>query len=379
MVLRKFGKTLMIKGNKLRLLMVNTVPTERNGITNVIINLISAMNQNKIEIGYVAINNPEQSIKNDFKKLGIKLYILPRKISSPFRYIRQFAGVAKTYDVIHVHGNSATMSLEMIAAKLGHVPLRIAHSHSSSCVMKSIDKLFRPIFYKLCNGRLACGKKAGEWLYRNRDYIVINNGIDTEKFRYNENNRAEIRERLNIKDNIVIGHVGNFDPVKNHPFIFDVFKELLSLNNKARLMLVGGGSKFDEYTQLTKDLNIYDKVIFTGNVSNPNDYMSAMDLIIMPSIFEGFPLTLVEEQANGLRCIVSDAITNEVNISGNVHFLSLNKSTNEWAHYINNVLTTTYDRISLSNEAISSINSSEYSIKVIADRLLQYYFDKLQN
>lgn len=359
--------------------MVNTVPTERNGITNVIFNLISAFDRNKIEIGYVAINNPEVSIQKYLKDLGVRLYIVPRRISSSIQYIKRLANISRNYDIVHVHGNSATMSLEMIAAKLGHVSLRIAHSHNSSCVMKSIDRLFRPIFYKLCNGRLACGKKAGEWLYRNRDFIIINNGIDTEKFRYNEKIREDIRSQLYLKDNIVIGHVGNFDYAKNHPFIFEIFKDLLSINNKARLMLVGGGSKFDEYTQLTKDLGIYDKVIFTGKVSNPNDYMSAMDLIIMPSIFEGFPLTLVEEQANGLRCIVSDTITKEVNISGNVYFLSLDKSTNEWAHYINNVLSVNDDRVSLSNEAISSINSSEYGIKIIADRLLHYYIDKLQN
>lgn len=359
--------------------MVNTVPTERNGITNVIFNLISALDRNKIEIGYVAINNPEDSIQKYLKDLGVRLYIVPRRISSSIQYITRLANISKEYDIVHVHGNSATMSLEMIAAKLGHVSLRIAHSHSSSCVMKSIDRLFRPIFYKLCNGRLACGKKAGEWLYRNRDFIIIYNGIDTEKFRYNENNREDIRNQLHLKDNIVIGNVANFDYTKNHPFIFEVYKELLSLNNKARLMLVGGGSKFDEYTQLTKDLGIYDKVFFTGNICNPTDYMSAMDLILMPSIFEGFPLTLVEEQANGLRCIVSDAITKEVNISGNVHFLSLHQSANEWAHYINNILSANNDRVSLSNEAISSINSSEYSIKIIADKLLQYYIDKLPN
>lgn len=369
----------MVRGNKMKVLMVNTVPTERNGITNVIFNLISAMDRNKINIGYVAINNPDESIQKFLKDLGVKLYILPRRISSSIQYIKMLANISKGYDIVHVHGNSATMSLEIIAAKLGHVPVRIAHSHSSSCVMKSIDKLFRPIFYILCNGRLACGKKAGEWLYRNRDYAVINNGIDTEKFRFDSNIRTEIKERLNLKDNIVIGHVGNFDPVKNHPFIFEVFKELFSLNNKASLMLVGGGNKFDDYTQLTKDLGIYDKVIFTGNVNNPHDYMSAMDLIIMPSIFEGFPLTLVEEQANGLRCIVSDAITNEVNISGNVHFLSLKQSAKQWAQYINIVLSANNDRISLSDAAIASINSSEYSIKVIADRMLQYYIDKLQN
>lgn len=369
----------MATGNRIKVLMVNTVTTERNGITNVIFNLISAMDRNKIEIGYVAINNPEESIQKFLKDIGVRLYVVHRRISSSIQYIKKLANISKNYDIVHAHGNSATMSLEMIAAKLGHVPVRIAHSHNSSCVMKSIDKLCRPIFYKLCNGRLACGKKAGEWLYRNRDYVVINNGIDTEKFRFDSNIRTEIKERLNLKDNIVIGHVGNFDQVKNHPFIFEVFKELLSLNNKASLMLVGSGSKFDEYTQLTKDLDIYDKVIFTGNVNNPNDYMSAMDIILMPSIFEGFPLTLVEEQANGLRCVVSDAITKEVNLSGNVYFLSLDQSANQWALSINNILSKNIDRISLSNEAISSINSSEYSIKVIADKLLHYYIDKLPN
>lgn len=367
----------MKNGNRPKLLMINTVPTERNGITNVIINILTAIDRSKIEIGYVAINIPDESIQQVLKNLDVKLYILSRKISSSIPYIYRLASILNKYDIVHVHGNSATMSLEMIAAKLGHVPLRVSHLHSSSCSMKLIDRLFRPIFYSLCNVRFACSKKAGDWMYRNRDFILVNNGIDTEKFRYDENDRKQIREQLKIKDNIVIGHVGNFDYAKNHPFIFEVFKELHSLNTKFRLMLVGGGDKYEEYILLTKELGIYDKVIFTGNVNNPNKFMSSMDLIIMPSLFEGFPLTLLEEQANGLSCIVSDVITKEVNISGNVHFLSLSQPAKQWASYINNELSISNDRISLSNESISSINSSGYSINILANKLLQYYIAKL--
>lgn len=357
--------------------MVNTVPTERNGITNVIFNLISALKRNNIEIGYVAINNPDKNRRDVLEQMGAKLYVVPRKIYSPLSYVRTLSDISKKYDIVHAHGNSATLTLEMTAAKIGGVPVRIAHSHNTSCSMKIIDRLLRPIFYKLCNMRLACSNEAGKWLFRTRNFYVVNNGIDTTKFKFNEARRNQIRNKLNLQNYAVIGHVGNFDNAKNHPFIFEIFKELLSLNQNVRLLLLGDGAKREEYSKMVSDLKLSEHVLFMGSVDNPYDYMSAMDVILMPSLFEGLPLTLVEEQANGLRCIVSDAITKEVDLSGNVRFLSLQLSGRHWAEYINRELETPVDRSISSKNAISSIDNAEYSIDILADKLMRLYIEKL--
>ena len=193
--------------------MVNTVPTERNGITGVVFNFIGAFPKGAVELGYVTINEPDESFRIKLGIVGARLYVVPREIRHPLRYVRNLANAARGYDAIHAHGDSATLVLEMLAAKMAGVPLRIAHSHSSNCSMHLIHRIMWPLFQTLCNSRLSCSDKAGIWLFGKRDFTVINNGIDTARFSFNAENRKDIREMIEVTGPIV-GHVGNFDYAK---------------------------------------------------------------------------------------------------------------------------------------------------------------------
>ena len=363
---------------KMRILLVCTVPTGKSGIPNVIFNLIENMDKDGMEIGYVSINRPDDQYAKRLSRIGVKLYTIPRKMTNPIKYILNLAKVAKNYDVMHVHGNSATMLLEMIAAGLGGVKTRASHAHSTSCAMKLCDKICRPIFYLLCNCRFACSEAAGKWLFGNRNFIVIRNGIDTQKFKFNISYRNQIRSGLDIGDGLLVGHIGNFVDAKNHAFIIDVFSEIIKINEGAKLLLLGDGELLEGIKSKVRDLDLTDRVIFAGSVVDPEVYMSAMDVIVMPSIYEGMPLTLVEEQANGLDCIVSDVITREADLTGNIHYLSLDESPRLWASEIINVGCGSIDnRADKSNNAISEICRKNYDIFNISNDLKKYYTSRL--
>lgn len=363
----------------MRILFINTVPTERNGITGVIFNYLESFPIEKDDkIGYVAINQPDDSFKKRLDKVSADLFVIERKISNPVRYVKQLAKVAKNYDIIHAHGNSATLTLEMLAGKLAGCKLRIAHSHNTSCSAKLIDKIFRPLFYTLCNGRMACGDEAGKWLFKNRNFTVLNNGIDTERFRYNPEWRTRIRTELGITgDEILIGHVGNFDYSKNHDFILETFKVLANTNDKSKLILLGSGAARDKYEGIAKNYGLTDRVIFAGSIPNVNEYLSAIDIIFMPSRFEGLPLTLVEEQAAGLTCVVADTITRQADMTGNVKHLSLKDSFELWINCILANPVSECDRQKKSDNAIKQIRDIGYDIGIEAKKLRKLYLNHI--
>lgn len=335
------------------------------------------MDRSPFEIGYVAINEPDDFYRKKLDDLGVALHIVSRKLSTSLQYIKDLARVAKGYDIIHVHGNSATMVLEMIAAKIAGVKVRAAHSHNTTCSMKKIDACSRPLFHTLCNLRFACGKEAGKWLYGKRNFNIINNGIDCNRFVFNDGDRDRIRKELGINNETLIGHVGNFVEAKNHYFLIKVFKVVLDRGVDARLLLLGDGKLRKEIEQQVQVLDIDDKVIFAGSVDNTNEYLSAMDMVVMPSIFEGLPLTLVEEQANGLPVLASDVITADADMTGLVKYKSLEDSTLDWAEEIIDILSNRKRNLDESHKAINKIKDSGYDINLVSQNLVETYTQSL--
>lgn len=362
----------------MKILFVCTVPTETNGISNMIFNLLAAFDGKSNHIGYVSINDPSSRHKEKLIQMNVKLHILQRKLSNPLAYVSALSKIAKGYDVIHVHGNSATMVLEMMAAKIADIPVRIAHSHSISCLHRKLDKLARPFFHKLCNGRLACSNNAGKWLFPNMDFKIINNGIDTAKFIFNRNVRASIRQQFGLKDEIVIGNIANFIPEKNHTFLLKIFTELVNRHQNIRLLLLGDGLLKKSFEESARLNGIIDRIIMPGCVDNPYDYINALDIVIMPSLFEGLPLSLLEAQANGLPAIISSSITTDVNITGNIHFISLKKTPEEWADMVINILNTTPVRNEeTSKKCIEQILFNGFDISKSAQIVHEFYAQQL--
>ena len=344
-----------------------------------IFNLLAAFDREDMNIGYVAINYPNLNHLKKLKDLNVRLYVLPRNLSNSLRYIVQLSKIAKEYDVVHVHGNSATMLLEMMAAKLAGVSLRIAHSHSVSCLHKKFDKAARPLFHLLCNGRLACSHNAGRWLFGNKEFKVINNGIETSKFTFNRAKREEIRGELGIKNEFVIGNIANFIPEKNHIFLLRIFSSLLKTHPNTKLLLLGDGPLKERFEKEARSLNVADKIMMPGCVNNPYDYINAIDLIVMPSLFEGLPLSLLEAQSNGLNAVISSTISKEVNITGNIYFIPLDAPIEKWINTIIEMLHQTEKRTkSKSHYCIDKILASGYDISQSAATLKSYYMSNLK-
>lgn len=363
----------------MKLLVVNTAPSRRNGITNVAFNLLKTIDKKDLQIGYVAVTEIAEEYKCILRDMDVEFFVLKRSVKNPFSYIRRLASIAKGYDVLHVHGNSATMVLEMLAAKIAKVPLRCAHSHNTTCSMKVIDKMMRPLFNQLCNGRLACGTEAGKWLHGNHDFLVVNNGVDTDKFQFNLDSRKKIREELGWSDNIILADIANFVEAKNHEFLIEAFSKISKAQDDIRLLLLGAGPLMDKTKLQAKSLGIYDRIFFAGSVPNISEYLSAIDLIVMPSKFEGLPLTLVEAQVNGLTAIVSKAVTTDVDMTGQITFLTLNNGADFWAEEILRHLNRAIDRTeSYSMKSIEKIKKSGYDIKSSALELKLFYTTKLQ-
>ena len=261
----------------------------------------------------------------------------------------------------------------MLAAKLAGCKVRIIHAHSTGCNSVALHKLLAGLFDSLCTDRLACGESAGKFMFGLKPFEIINNGVDVEKFSFDNKAREVFRIKLALTEtDILICHVGYFMPVKNQSFLVDVFAELAKNDSRYHLLLIGDGAMRTEIEQKVACLGLTNKVTFTGNIDNVSEYLNAADIIIMPSLYEGLPLTLVEQQANGLQCVVSDTITAEADKTGNLCFLSLQAPISDWVHTVENSHCM-QDREQRSKDAIVAIEKAGYSIRKEAKKLVEYY------
>lgn len=362
----------------MNILIVSTVNYETNGISHAINNLYCNKIIQDNKMVFLLPSGSDSSMIKELKYHNYKVYLSNRSKKHILKYIYNIKKIIKTenIDIIHIHGNSHTVSIELLAAKTAGCKVRIVHAHSSSCKHKLLHKLLTTVFNRLYTHGLACGVEAGKFMYGNKPFTVINNGIDTTCYAFNESERQLIREKYNINDKIVIGHVGNFLEVKNQSFLVDIIKELQNQSDKYILMLIGDGKTKSYVENKALGLGVKDKIIFTGTIKNVSEYLSACDLIVMPSLFEGFPLTLVEEQTNGLKCICSNTITKEVNLTGNVSFISLNENSKVWADAIRKV-DCNYDRNVASIESIEKIRKAGYCIEDQVIKLERFYKDAI--
>ncbi len=215
------------------------------------------------------------------------------------------------------------------------------HSHNASApgiVRKLMDGMNRPRIKHYVNEKFACSEKAGRWLFGDKAFergevTLVANAIETDKYGFSESNRRKIREKLGISgDALVVGHVGRFQVQKNHEAILRIFHEIQRKEPAARLCLIGDGELKEQIQEQAKKAGVLDKIIFTGVCQDVERYLSAMDVFLFPSLFEGLPFTLLEAQANGLPCVISDQITGEAVLSReNVTMISLAESPEKWA------------------------------------------------
>lgn len=360
----------------MKVLTINTSPAYYDGITNVIININHAINKEKLVNDLVVVAKPTEQFIASMANENTRVFYFCRSKKKIFKYMISLIELIKKnhYDIVHIHGNSHTTVLELMCAFLAGCRVRIVHAHNTYCVEKMIHILATPLFNLLCTGRMACGEAAGKFMHGNKKFIIINNGIDTNRFSFDEKKREMMREKFDLKENIVIGHVGAlYNSQKNQCFLFEVFQKLYKRNEMYHLCCIGEGPDREKFMKRIQELDLTKNVTFIGAVADVAPYLSMFDLVIMPSNYEGLPLSLIEEQANGLVCFVSDNITNEVDKTGNIHFLALSMGANRWADQIEGQMRS-YNRYSYSRHAVKSIIDQGYDIHYEANKLLRCYY-----
>ena len=360
--------------NMNKILVICTNVFGYNGIAGVILNYYKAIDKQKMHIDMLLINEPSDDVKQLLKDNGSELYVVKRN-SNPMRYMHKIEKIMREnkYDLVHIHGNSATMAVELMAAKRAGVPVRIPHSHNTTSDHMSAHKLLKPIFNKNYSYGFACGNEAGKWLYGDRDFVVINNGVDTDKFQYNEDFRDEIRRKYGVKDKFVVGHIGVFNYQKNHEILIEIFRRLHRKNPNSVLMLIGEGENVELIKEIVREEKLENDVIFVGTTDKANKYMMAFDVLALPSRFEGLPLVLVEAQCSGLPCVVSTNVSIESNITGLVEYVDYDKEIDKFVERLNIVSVKERDRASIADEAIKTIKLKGYSINDNAKRMEELF------
>ncbi len=302
-------------------------------------------NSDFYQIDYVVFGDEIGEYENELQKKGCNIYHLPQPASSYTNYLKELYKLIKVngYQVVHAHTmfNSGWV---MLMAKICGVPTRISHSHSvddqpdKSPIQRLYEKVMQLIIVSCSTHYVGCGVKAGEILFgRNRYHkkgVTILNGIDTKKFAYSEINREEARKKLKLTNNFVIGHVGHLAKVKNQSFLINLMPEILKNNKNAKLLLLGEGEDRQKLEKQIIDLDLSQNIIMTGNVTDVHKYLSAMDAFVFPSLYEGMPLSVIEVQANGLPCVMSDSVPQDVVLTDLIRRLSLKESEDVWVQAI---------------------------------------------
>ena len=267
------------------------------GVESVVMNYYKNIDRNRIQFHFLCDEDSTDIPYEEIEKLGGKVIVIP-PYQKLFKYQKELYRIFKenNYKIIHSHINALSVFPLRIAKKAG-VPIRIAHSHSTSNKKewkKNILKMILRPFSKLyANNYFACTEYAGKWLFgkkvvERKELNVINNAIDLKKFEFNENTRKALREELGIKDDtLIIGHVGRFMKQKNHEFLVEVFNEVYKKNQNTLLILIGQGPLLSEIKEKAINLNIEDKIKFIGQVTDVEKYYNIMDIFLFPSIYEG--------------------------------------------------------------------------------------------
>lgn len=243
----------------------------------------------------------------------------------------------QNYDIVHAHMNALNAPILKIFKKLG-IPILISHSHGSKHFVQNnflilIKESMKKKISKITPYLLACSKAAGDFLYGDAPYTIINNGVDTLSYDFNKDIRLNIRRELKLTDEVVYGHVGRFNFQKNHKFLIDVFANILKKQANSHLILIGEGELHDDIINQIDTLGIKNNVTLLGVRDDIPNILQALDCFIMPSVFEGLPFALVEAQASGLQCFAADTIDSQSKILDTFHFLPLS-CPESWSNYI---------------------------------------------
>ena len=314
------------------------------GVESVVMNYYRHIDRTKIQFDFICDEDSTNIPYEEIEKLGGRVILIP-PYQKLFKYHNKLKKILKdgNYKIVHSHINTLSI-FSLFAAKCAGVPVRIAHSHSTTNKKEKkknlLKQALRPFSKVFATDYMCCSELAGRWLFGNKEYdkgnvYLLNNAIDLDKFKYDEKIRSEKKKKLNISDDtLVIGHVGRFVEQKNHRFLIDIFNEIHKQNSNSILLLAGQGPLMEEIKSKVESLGLEKFVIFLGQRNDIDELYQAFDVFCLPSLYEGLPVVGVEAQATGLLCIFSDDMTKETKVLDTTEFLSLKQSAEEWTYTI---------------------------------------------
>ena len=359
------------------------------GVGSAIMNYYRNMDRTKIQFDFICDEDSTNIPYGEIEKLGGRVIICP-PYQKVFKYQKFLINLFKQNKYTIVHSNINALSVfPLRAAKKAGVPIRIAHSHSTANKKEwkktLIKNMLRPFSKKYANVYFACSELAGRWLFGNKTFnegkvTIINNAIDVEKFIYNEDIRRKVRNELKEKfkseineDTLVVGHIGRFVKQKNHEFLIDIFNEIYKRKENSVLVLVGQGPLQKKIEEKVNKLGLQDCVLFLGQRDDANELYQAMDVFVLPSLYEGLGMVLIEAQYAGLNCYCSEVVPKEAYISKLLTKITLSESSSKWAEKIIDKQNK-FTRKDMTEE----LKDSGYDIKEEAKKLEEKYIEILK-
>ena len=324
------------------------------GAESMIMNYYRQLDKSKIQFDFLVHRPDKGAFEDEIKELGGQIFRLnPISPFFPNKYYEELRSFLKNnpYQIIHSHLNTFSYFTLKIAEEF-KIPTRIAHAHiaidkvglkdiitQKENIKESLKKIVKFQLRKKSKVHathlFSCGDKAGKWLFgENAEFTLMNNSINAKNFTYNAEVGNNARKELGLENKFIIGHVGRFGSQKNHAFLLKIFKSIVEKKNNSALVLIGGGPLQEVIKNEAKSLGILDKVQFLGVRKDIPKLMQMFNAFIFPSFYEGLPVTLIEAQAAGIQIFASDTITNEVEITNNIQFLSIEESAEYWANEV---------------------------------------------
>ncbi len=310
---------------------------EAGGTQALLMNIYRKIDRNTVQFDFLVEYPDKQFYDDEIGQLGGKVYYstVRKDFNIPkfTKLLKKILTENPEYKIVHVHTYSIGYFCLKAAKKVG-VPVRIAHSHNNETLhdFKYLFKRALQKIYTICATDLfACSKEAGKYLFKDKPFQVLKNAIDSEKFIANEELREETRKELGIEGNFIVGHVGRLHMQKNHLFLIDLFAKIKKIRKDAVLILVGTGPLEEKLRNRVMEKGLVDCVIFLGNRKDMNRIYQAMDVFVLPSLFEGLGIVAIEAQATGIPTLCSSGVSSEANISPLFISLDLDQGVDKWA------------------------------------------------
>lgn len=347
------------------------------GVEAVIMNYYEHIDRTKVQFDFIVHNDNKIDITQKVEAMGGKVYKVTPYYKNPIAFMWDIYKVIKRHHYRIVHSNMNTLSaFSLFAAWAAGAPVRILHNHSTSSpgeTKRNIMKfMLRPFARLFANHYLACSRLAGEWMYGRKmmdsgKVTIVNNAIDLKKYAFNPQKRNLLRKELGLADEFVIGHVGRFMFQKNHEFLIDVFAEAYKKDPHMALLLVGDGPLRPAMEEKVRKLGLTDHVKFLGLRNNVQDFYHVMDILVLPSHYEGLPVVGVEAQANGLPCLFSTNVTKETQLTHSAEFLNLSSGAAKWAETVLSI------RCERNKNVEDEMKKANFEIQDCANYLTNFY------